>query len=302
MLSRFQVSGNWRARAALPGAGIPIVFRLQMRRRCAWRDLIWMGVLLLCHQALALGLQSLITPLQEYSADSPRFLLRWLSMTAIAGPMLYLPCAAMLGAMAVPPVSRFEETQSMLLTRLTPFDLCAGRLIAWLWPVISGLLASCALWLAVQLIWRPLLPGSAAGYGAILMMHLVLISSAAAIGSIGFLLGMRHRPGRVWARGAGVALMAAILAVGGLFLVNPLVRRMDNPTALIDSMLLVNPATAATTALQMDVLRLPWLYERTDAPEYPFAYPPPAASCALFACCAGVALTLASVRHRRAYR
>ena len=39
-------------------------------------------------------------------------------------------------------------------------------------------------------------------------------------------------------------------------------------------MLGVNPASAAAIALNMDVLRLPWLYEHSDAHEYPFVYPP----------------------------
>ena len=300
MLSRFQVSRP--GRSGTRTGGIPVVFQQQMRGRRPWRDLIWMGVLVVCQEAIAAGLQAAVMPLREYSGDTPHFLHRWLSMAALAAPLLYLPLAAVLGALAAPQVSRFEETQSMLLTHLTPLDLCAGRLLACLWPLISALLASCAISLTVQLVWRPLAPESADGYVAIFVMHLVLLTSVVAIGAIGFLFAMRRRPGRVWARGTVVALMAAVLAVTGLFLVNAVVRRLDNPTGLIYGMLLINPATASTSALRMDVLRVPWLYERTDAPEYPFNYPPPLASCALFSASAVAALALSAARLRRAYR
>ena len=223
-------------------------------------------------------------------------------MVALAGPLLYLPCAAVLGALAAPPASRFEHTQSMLLTRLTAFDVCAGRLLSWLWPVISALLASCAISLTVQLVRRPLLPGMAAGYTNILTMHLAQLTAALLTGAIGLLIAMRRRPGRVWERGAAAALIGAGLAVVALLLADPAIRRMDDPTWLISSLLLFNPAIAATSALQSDTLRLPWVYDRTVAPEYPFLYPPPLASCAVFAGGALVALGLASVRMRRAYR
>jgi len=302
MLSRFQVFRFGRPGNFAPGAGIPIVFQQQMRSRCPWRDLIWTSVLVICHEAIAAGLQYSIMPAREYSGDTPGFLHRWLSMAALAGPLLYLPIAAVLGAVAAPPVSRFEETQSMLLTRLTPFDVCAGRLLSWLWPLISALLASCAISLTVQVIWRPLFPGSADGYAAIFVVHLILLASVLAIGAIGFLFAMRRRPGRVLARGTIAALLSAVLAVMGLFLCNPVIGRMENPTGLIYGLLVINPATASAAALRMDVLRVPWLYDRTVAHDFPFSYPPPLASCALFTGIAMAALALSAVRLRRAYR
>ena len=162
-------------RFALPGTCIPLVFRQQMRARCPVRDLIWMSVLLLCLEALALGIETAAAPLREYDPNSAGYLRRWLTMLALTAPALCLPLAAVLGALSAPAFSRFEETQSLLLTRLSAFDLCAGRLLAWLWPVISTLLASCALWLTIQVIWRPVPPGGAAGYFAIGMMHLVTL-------------------------------------------------------------------------------------------------------------------------------
>jgi hypothetical protein len=287
--------------AALPGLGAWLVFRQQLRGRCPIRDLIWTVVLLLAHLALALALQSAITPLKEYNSDTPRFLLRWLSMAALVGPALYLPCGAVLGAFAVPPISRFEETQSALLTRLTPFDVCAGRLAAALWPVISSLLASCAFWLSVQIAWRSA-PGAGSGYLSIFLVHIVLLCAVYMIGAMGFLFALRHRPGRIWGRGALFGTGWAVLCLTTILLINPLIRRMDNPTALINAALTINPATAATTALNMDVLRLRWLYDHTDAPEYPFAYPSPLLSSAIFAGIGLAAQGLSALRLRRAYR
>src|SRR5207302_2166753 len=66
----------------------------------------------------------------------------------------------------------------------------------WLWPIIAAVLASCAISLTVQLVWRPLFQGSADGYAAIFVMHLVLLSSVAAIGALAFLTALRRRPGR----------------------------------------------------------------------------------------------------------
>jgi hypothetical protein len=301
MLSRFQLAGAWRSRAPLPGAGVLTVFMQRLRGRSPWRDLLWTAVLVMCQQALALALESRVTPVREY-LDSPRFLLRWLSMEGLAAPLLYLPLAAALGAFAAPPAARFEETQSMLLTRLSSFDICAGRLMASLWPVISALLASCALTLSAQLVWRVLLPGTTAGYVAIFAMHAVLLASVLAIGAVAMLCALRRRPGRVWARGAGIALAAAGLAICGIFLCNSVILRMDNPTGLIYGLLLVNPATAATSSVGVDVLRQSWLYDRTNAHDFLFVYPPAAATAALFAGGALAALAVASVRLRRAYR
>lgn len=297
MLSRLRLFSE-----NLPGTGVLIVFQQQMRARCPVRDLIWTAVLIGCHVAIFVGLQAVLIPNAQYVGEAPSMLKQWMTMSSLTGPILYLPVAAVLGALAAPSAAQFAETQSMLLTRLAPIDICVGRVFAWLWPVLSAILGSCALWFTAQLIWRPLLAVSAEGYIAIGVMNLVLMTAALAAGAIAFLFAMRRRPGRVVARGVAAALIASTLALAGLFIANPAIDRMDNPTALIFGLLLVNPATAAATAIHVDSLRLAWLYERTDAPAYPFRYPSPLGSCALFAGCAVGALALSSVRLRRAYR
>jgi hypothetical protein len=309
MLSRFQVTLPSISRFTVPGAGLPAIFRRQMRCRCPFRDLIWMTVLVISQYGLALGLQPVVMGITEFASDTPRFWLRLLTMSALVAPLLYLPAAAILGAFAAPPISQFEETQSILMTRLTAFDVCAGRLLASLWPALSAILASCGFSLAVQLVWRPgqllwhsVQPASPEGYGAILQMHLVLLMAVLAIGAIGYLFAIRRRPGRVWARGASFGLGVAALAIFGLFLVDSRIRTMQDPTGLINGLLAINPATAAAAALGADVLRFPFPYNHTVAPEYPFIYPPTLLTCGLYLIVAVCALGVSSIRLRRAYR
>ena len=253
------------------------------------------------HQALALALQSAFIPLAEYNSELPRFLVRWISMSGLVGALLLLPIASVLGAMAVPPRARFEQTQSALMTHLTPLDLCAGRLLASLWPVLTSLLASCGFWLVVQILWRSV-PGAVAGYTAIVLMHFVLFCAVFMVGgwrSCWPRAGGRDGRGDV-ARALGYS--GPTLCIAGILLVNPIVRRMNDPTRLISAALVVNPASAAAVSLKMDVLRLPWLYEHSDAPEYPFAYPPVWASCLIFAGIGVGAMALAARRTLHAYR
>jgi hypothetical protein len=295
---RTEQAKQWRS---TPLYGVAVVFRRQMRSRNAWRDLAWTGALLGGLLALSDALQRTWAQSSVYSGNAPDFLLRWLAMGAAGAALLLLPCAAVLGAGAVPPQSEFEATQTALLTHLTAFDICAGRLLAGLWPVLSTLLASCAFWLAAQLGWR-FVPGALHGFGPICVAHLTLLCAVFMVGAVGFLFATRRRPGRLWGRGATVALLWALFCMTTLFLANPLLLRLQDPTRLIAGTLLLNPASAVTTAFDMDVLRTNWLYDRTDAPQYPFVYPPPLASAGLFALLGGGALGLSAMRLRRAYR
>src|SRR5207248_665206 len=129
----------------------------------------------------------------------------WPFMVAVSAVLLLLPCAAVLGAGAVPTTAEFESMQSALLTRLTAFHLVVGRLLAALWPVVSTVLASCAFWLTAQLA-RPSVHGGLDGYGEIFTAHFVLLCSVLMMGAVGFLFAERRRPGRLWGRGVGVAL------------------------------------------------------------------------------------------------
>jgi hypothetical protein len=77
---------------------------------------------------------------------------------------------------------------------------------------------------------------------------------------------------------------------------------MNSPTRLIETALWVNPVVAVTGPFQIDLLREGWLYNRTNAHDYPFAYPSPVASALLFALIGGGAMGLSAQRLRRAYR
>lgn len=281
--------------------GVGLVFRWRMRGRCAWRDLIWAGVLLAALLASSALLQTYWAQESVYVGAPPEFLLRWLSMGAVGAVLIFLPCAAILGSQAVPGTEEFESTQSALLSRLTASDICAGRLLATLWPLTSATLASCAFWLTAQLGWR-FAPGAGKGYGAIFSVHFVLWCAIFMVGSVGFLFAQKRRPGRVWGLGASIANLWAAFCLTALFLANPFIRGSDDPRRLIETTLLINPVSAVSSALQSDILRTPYIYERTAAPEYLFTYPDPIRSSCLFLAVGIIALTLSSTRLRRAYR
>jgi hypothetical protein len=281
-----------------PLAGVGAVFRRHRRGRRVWRDVAGTGILLVCLLAVAAMLQTQWPQSTEYAGSVHGFLLRWLTTCAVGSVCLFLPCAAVLGAGAVPTTVEFEATQTALMTRLTAFDLCAGRLSAALWPLLAAILASGAFW-AVAQACRHFMPG---GLGALLTAHLVLLCAVGMTGAIGFLSALKRRPGRAWGRGAGAALLTVTLGVTGLFLANPQIRRMDDPTRLIAGALLVNPIAAVATACDLDLLRIPWLYSHTEAHDYPFAYPAPLASAGLFASVGLAAQGLSALRLRRAYR
>ncbi|MCS6775930.1 MAG: hypothetical protein RMJ43_07290 [Chloroherpetonaceae bacterium] len=282
-------------------SGALLVFCWQMRRRNAWQDLLWAGILLLATLVSAVTLQTFWTQESPYAGPPPVLLRRWLLTATIGAVLIFLPCAAILGAYAVPAREEFEVTQSALLARLTPFDLCAGRMLAGLWPLVSATLASCALWLTAELIWRSAVE-TGSGYGAILATHIVLLCALFMTGSISFLFAQRRRPGRHWGRGATAGVLWATFCLSALFLFDGAIRRLSQPRVLIESALLLNPAAAVATALQADLLRTPLLYERSAAPWYRFTYPGPWRTSLLYLGIGMTALVLAAGWMRRAYR
>ena len=285
-----------------PLSGVAIVFLRQMRSRSAWRDLLSIVLNLIALLVLAAALQSVwLSVRTEYSNDIPRFLLRW-QITLMAGAsLLLLPCAAIIGAWAVPPSVEFEATQTALITRLTAFDLCAGRLLAGLWVLLASLLASCAFWLIANMI-TPFTPGGAHDFGPIFSAHFVLLAAVGMIGAIGFLCGLRRKPGRNWGRGTGIALTVAVFCTTAVLLANPLIVRQNEPGRLIEASLLINPVSATTIAFKLDILRTHWLYGHSDAHDYPFNYPAPLATAGLYSLVTLGALALSAVRLRHAYR
>lgn len=284
-----------------PLSGAALVFRRQRRgRRSGWELLGALGLLALL-LAIAAGIQSLFFgQVSVYSNNEVRLLLRWLTTETIAAALL-LPCAgAILGAGAVPGSAEREAIQALLLTHLTAWDIVTGRLLAALRIPFCVLGISLIAWMTAQCAFH-FSPGSLAGLGPILAAHGVLLATLLMSGATGFLCALRSRPGRSWERGALLSLSLSVLCVFGLFALNAPIRRMDNPTALIEAALLINPVTGVSAALNKDILRVPWIYQRTEAPEYPFLYPPPLATTGVLTLIALGAQTAAALRLRRSY-
>ena len=290
-----------KAERRSPLSGAALVFRQQRRGRRYGRDLLGAFGLLALLLAIAAGLQSLFFgQISVYSNNEVRLLLRWLTTETIAAALL-LPCAgAILGSGAVPVSAEREAIQALLLTRLTAWDIVAGRLLAALCVPFCVLGISLTGWLAAQYGFR-FSPGSLAGLGPILAAHGVLLAMLTMSGAAGFLCALCVRPGRSWERGALLSLLLSVLCIFGLFALNGPIRRIENPTALIEAALLINPVTGVSAALDKDILRVPWIYKRTEAPEYPFLYPPPLATAGVLMLIAAGAQTAAALRLRRSY-
>ena len=64
------------------------------------------------------------------------------------------------------------------------------------------------------------------------------------------------------------------LLIGGVFLLSPLDRFLDNIQPIIPPFLHINPLIAVCHLLEFDIFRTPALYELTPVPSYLFVYPP----------------------------
>ena len=282
-----------------PGAGIPLVFLQQMRSRCLVRDVIWTAVLTLSHLSVSLALLTQLGVLPEYNATS-RLLSEILTMESIAIPFIFLLIAAVFGAMSAPASAQSHEVQSQLLTRLTAFDICSGRLLAALWVPILSLALSCALWLFAHGI-RPFVHSADNGVAPVLLMFLTQFLALISTGALSMLFALTRKPVSNWGRGALIGAGWSMFSLFGILLCNAGLRRMDDPVRLINALLLINPATTAASALNHDILRRNWIYERTIAPQYLFSYPLIWQSVLFFGAFALFALCAASWRLRRAY-
>jgi hypothetical protein len=248
-----------------------------MRGRSLQWDLLWALLMLAGLLTLAWALQRVWLEGGTAGGFAQGVLRRWQITCAVGSSLLFPIVAAFLGAGSIPASAEAETAQAALLTRLRPFEIVAGRLLAALWPIILALTLSCGLWLGIQAIWSP-----GADWISILIQHLVALGGVYMIGALGALAATRTRPGRSWGRGVSIALCWMAFCVLAVLLADPQIRRMNDPARMIETTLLINPVAGATTALQLDLLRTRWLYERSAAPEYEFAYPAPQATTSLF--------------------
>ena len=100
---------------------------------------------------------------------------------------------------------------------------------------------------------------------------------------------------RNWRRLGSWAPATQLILCLGPWLVGPLLPHLARPERALDSALILNPVTAVGSALGMDLLRSPRLYDLTHAPEYWYTYPPASAVAALY----GLLAVLAAHRLRR---
>jgi hypothetical protein len=282
-------------RRTWPLSGIGIVWRRQMRGRVLRQDLLWAALMLAGLLVLSWGLQQVWLQGGTVGAFAESALRRWQITAGAVAALLFPALAAFSGASAMPTAAEVEATQAILLTRLRPFDIVVGRLLAALWPILLAITLSSVFWFATQAVWH--LPG---GIGAILRLHFVVLSAVYLMGTVGALCAVRRGPGRAWGRGVSVALIVMLGCTLTILLADQQIRRMDDPHRLIEAALLINPVAGATTALQLDLLRAPWLYEHSAAPEYEFAYPAPMATAGLFCACGLLALFATALRLRHA--
>ncbi len=283
----------------VPGSGVPLIFLQQLRSRCPVRDLIWTTVLTLAHLSVAVALQTQLGVLRDYSLTT-NLLSEILTMESITIPFIFLLLSAIFGALSAPNSAQSHEVQSQLLTRLTAFDICAGRLLAALWVPIFSLTISCSLWLSAQGVWR-FVHVTNNGVGPVLLMFLTQFLAIFSTGALSMLFALTRKPASNWGRGALIGAGWSLFSLSGILLCNAGLRRMDDPVRLINALLLINPATTAASALNHDILRRDWIYERTIAPQYLFSYPVVWQSVLFFGVMAFFALGAASWRLRRAY-
>lgn len=79
-----------------------------------------------------------------------------------------------------------------------------------------------------------------------------------------------------------------VILIGGVFLLSPLDRYVENLRPMIPPFLHINPLIAVCHLLKLDVFRTPYLYELTPIASYVFVYPSWYVVCgwqALIGCC-----------------
>ena len=282
----------------LPGAGVWTVFIQEMRRRYRVRGAIWTLVLSVTHLAFAFALQSNLLPLTEYSPPVDRTLSRVIMMEAITIPCLFLLLASVIGALVAPGKSEMKAIEAQLLTRLSAFDVCAGRLLAGHWNLIVSLTLSSIVWMLLNEVFRFEKPVASGNFG-ILFVFIIQLGAVLLVGAISMLFAIRVKRERSLGSGAAAGGIWTVFSLAGILMLNPLIQKMEDPTRFIDALLLFNPGASAASALHHDILRWNWIYERTVAPEYPFSYPAVWQSVLFFYFCAFALLHICAWRIKR---
>lgn len=143
----------------------------------------------------------------------------------------------------------------------------------WVWGSIvlgSQIYTFCFLGLAT-LVFTILIPLiSDVTYLQVVLLHLVFgvyITVGAAVGGLWWRI-FRHE---LFA--TEMTYFAWSLLIGGVFLLAPLDRYLENLQPVIPPFLHLNPLIAVCHLLELDIFRTPYLYELTPIPSYLFVYP-----------------------------
>ncbi len=242
----------------------------------------WVIFLLLAGSAL-LGalLQKYWMELELYTLLRPERLVRWLALTLLAETVVALPWAAVRGSLLWRRLAGEGHLEEYRRSRLSPFSIALGAILASLSPVLVLLAVS----MGVSLI-----AGITAGeltFPSVATVHGILGAQAFAFAVLGLWLAGRLR---YPAAAIPTALVLLAFAVCAIALIDPFLRRLNEPTAWIYWALLPNPVTAVGVALNTDVLRFSWIYQKLHAHEYFFMYPPVWQTVALYLGAGGVLL------------
>jgi hypothetical protein len=165
-------------------------------------------------------------------------------------------------------VQQFGSIASDELLALSPLRF---RSLLWRSIVGSQLPTGCFLILStfVLTIFMPLI--GVVPRLNVLLLHLVFgiySVSGAAVGALGW------RIFRIELFATELAYFVWLLLIGGVFLLAPIDRYLENLQPIIPPFLHINPLVAVCYLLEMDIFRTPNLYELTPIPSYLFAYPP----------------------------
>ena len=186
---------------------------------------------------------------------------------------------------------------SGLNKHLVPFLSGAGLKLSrvrprWIWlSVIVGsqIYIFCFLGLAT-LVFTILIPSiSKITHFEVLQLHLIFgvyVIVAASVSGLWWQV-FRHK---IFA--TEVTYLGWILLIGGVFLLAPLDRYLENLEPIIPPFLHLNPLMAVCHLLEIDVFRTPHLYELTPIPSYRVVYPSWHVVCAwqmlVGICCVGL--------------
>lgn len=235
--------------------------RMSVRKGWQW------GVLGILATAAIVGalLQSYWMEMEAYSFLRPQMATRWLGLTLIGQTAVALPWAAARGALLWRQLAREGHLDEYRRSRMSAPAIAAGTVQAALHPVLVLLVISLCVTVLANAFGAALAPRGA------LTAHGLLLVQALFFAALGTWLA-----GRVRYPALAIPLAVAVLAaaVGAIWVIDPYYRRMGDPSPWIYAALLPNPVTAVGNALNTDVLRFSWIYERIHAHEYFFVYPP----------------------------